>query len=447
MNSMILVAVSAVLAAAPAGAATLSELAEKAAGRSAGVESMSARARQAEAGAQEARLRRLPSLTGRVMATRGDDPVYAFGSLLQQKAFTMQDFAVDRLNRPGYRTNVKSSLEAGVPLFTAFELETHDRLGRLAADQARRGESGEAQRARLETAQSYLAALSKKEALAALGERIRLAEDDVASARRLKERGLVLGADFLAAEAVLEGLRAWRARLEGELEAERARLSVLTGDAAAEPQGKLGIPAYEVETERLAAQAVERRADAAAARLETQAAEAQSKQARWSLAPRVEAFAALETNTKDFGAMPSSRLFGARASLPFGDAGYGARRRRARSAVEAGRAEERRVAESAQVQVRQAAAGYRSASASLAPLAAMKERAAASAEAFRPLYREGRQSVLEALRAHEAAARASVMYLEAAAAAHAAYAGVRMAAGTLEPDAVGEISRSLEETR
>lgn len=444
MNITGIVSILAVLAASPAAAATLSELADKAAARSAGVEAMSARARQAEAGAQEARLMRLPSVTGRVMATRGDDPVYAFGSLLQQRAFTMNDFAVDRLNRPGYRTNVKSSLEAGVPLFTAFELETHDRLGRLAAEQARKGESGEAQRARHETAQAFLSALSKKEALAVLEERIRLAGEDVASARRLKERGLVLGADFMAAEAVLEGLRAWRARLEGELESERARLAVLTGDPAADPQGTLREPSYSVDVERLAEMAAERRPDAAAARLETEAAEAEAKRARWSLAPRVEAFAALETNTKDFGAMPSSRLFGARASLPFGDAGYGARRRRAKSAVEAGRAEERRTAEAAQVQVRQAAAGYKAASASLAPLAAMKERAAASAEAFRPLYREGRQSVLEALRAHEAAARASVMYLEAAAAAHAAYAGVRIAAGTLEADAVREISLGLE---
>ena len=48
-------------------------------------------------------------------------------------------------------------------------------------------------------------------------------------ARRLRAKGLVLGSDFYAAEAILDGLKAWRAGLSVSVASDRESLAVMTG--------------------------------------------------------------------------------------------------------------------------------------------------------------------------------------------------------------------------
>jgi len=54
----------------------------------------------ASAGIREARSSLLPHLSFTETATRGDDPVYVFGSRLRQQRFTTADFALNSLNTP-----------------------------------------------------------------------------------------------------------------------------------------------------------------------------------------------------------------------------------------------------------------------------------------------------------------------------------------------------------
>jgi outer membrane protein TolC len=54
----------------------------------------------ASAGVRAARSFLMPHLSFSETATRGDDPVYVFGSKLRQERFTTADFALNRLNSP-----------------------------------------------------------------------------------------------------------------------------------------------------------------------------------------------------------------------------------------------------------------------------------------------------------------------------------------------------------
>ncbi len=54
----------------------------------------------ASAGVREARSFLLPHLSFSETATRGDDPVYVFGSKLRQQRFTSADLALNQLNSP-----------------------------------------------------------------------------------------------------------------------------------------------------------------------------------------------------------------------------------------------------------------------------------------------------------------------------------------------------------
>jgi len=74
-------------------------------------------------------------------------------------------------------------------------------------------------------------------------------------------------------------------------------------------------------------------------------------------------------------------------------------------------------------------------------------RARDSLEQVRPLYREGRQSVLDVLRAEEAVARLEEACLETIYRQRADWASLLAAQGRFDAAAVDALSRSLEKSR
>ncbi|NNN05207.1 MAG: hypothetical protein HKL90_04840, partial [Elusimicrobia bacterium] len=74
-------------------------------------------------------------------------------------------------------------------------------------------------------------------------------------------------------------------------------------------------------------------------------------------------------------------------------------------------------------------------------------RARQSLEEVRPLYREGRQSILEVLRAEEAVVELYGASLDARRRLRADWASLRAAQGRLDEDAITMLGRSLEDAR
>ena len=94
----------------------------------------------AASGVDQARAGFLPRVDFSEGFMRSDNPVYAFGSLLNQGRFTSADFAVDRLNNPDPINNWRTNLSGNVPLFLGgrtFLGYQQAQLGRDAADQGR----------------------------------------------------------------------------------------------------------------------------------------------------------------------------------------------------------------------------------------------------------------------------------------------------------------------
>jgi outer membrane protein TolC len=406
-----------------------------------------ARRDEALAGRREVRAQRWPALRARASFTRGDDPVYVFGSLLQQQAFTPAHFAVDVLNDPGYYNHAIGSLELGAPLFAGGTLTTQARLAALGAEQADRWGEAQRQKLRFDAAQAALEVLLRRRQLAALDETIASSRREVEDARRLKEKGLVLGSDYFAAEAILSGLQAWRRQLAARREDAEARLAERTSTAPGElePAGELAEAAYDVPSEAdLLARAVRERPDLAAARLRADGAELERRQAGRGAWPRVEAFAAVEAHTEDFSSAPTDRVGGVRASLFLGDPAYGARREKTRLRAQAGRDEAAGAEEQARLEVRQARRAHAAATETLPLTRETMDRARRSLELFRPLHREGRQSIIEVLRAEEALARAENAYWETVHGVHASFLALRLAAGSLDDAALADVERRLE---
>ncbi len=409
-----------------------------------GLKAAQAQMDSANAGLREAKSQRLPMLSARSQWTRGDNPVYVFGSLLEQGRFGADNFAVDSLNHPADLSNIKSGLDLGFPLFTGYELTTASRLGELGVQEAATSREGTLQRLRYQTAGLYLEMLLDQDILKTLDERIAASAQEVADAQKLREKGLVLGSDYYAAEAILSGLRSWKVQAQTDQASASSRLVVMIAANSLSVQGALTDPSYKIlSRDDLIHQAVDRRPDLQAAATELSMAEVKRRQAGRSLFPRVNAFASLETDTNDFSSNPTNHLFGVSARLPFGDPGYFSRRNRAASGEEAARQTRADLEENIRAEVSQAYETYQGALAARTTAKETVERAARSLELFRPLYRSGRQSIIEVLRAEEALAKAQAAYSEALFRIHSTYLQLMAASGGLDDQAIGDMSRQL----
>src|ERR1035441_7603049 len=74
----------------------------------------------ASAGVSEAQSFLMPHLTFSELATRGDDPVYVFGSKLRQQRFTTNDFFLNQLNTPRPYGNFTTRFGGTWNLFDSF---------------------------------------------------------------------------------------------------------------------------------------------------------------------------------------------------------------------------------------------------------------------------------------------------------------------------------------
>src|SRR5579863_1354337 len=95
-----------------------------------------ANAKEATAGVTLARSQLLPQLSFTEDMSRGNDPVYVFGTKLRQQRFTATDFALSSLNRPSPVGNFASRLSGSWQAFDSFRIEKTIRSAEMMRDSA-----------------------------------------------------------------------------------------------------------------------------------------------------------------------------------------------------------------------------------------------------------------------------------------------------------------------
>jgi outer membrane protein TolC len=426
---------------------TVAEVSRRAVARNFGLRAADAQVDLARRAQSEATAINFPRLDAGSALTRGDGPVYAFASLLDQRNFGVENFDIGTLNHPGYVTNIKSYLRAGIPIFAGYEIQSGGKLAALAVSQAERLASGARQDLRLAVFEAAIQTLQARALVDQLDNRIRSSRDEIENAKKLRAKGLVLGSDYFAAQAVHSGLKAWRLQTEKMAETGQDSLGVLL---ALDPVGfeligslRPGGPPLPSLSE-LTALARENRADVRFSALSAEQADVAAFREKSTFLPRVDAMAQAETNTEDFSSNPSNRLVMVQAQWALGDPTYVARRKKAVGASRASRQQQAAIEERAQIEILQSLRRYESARDSLPFLTETVENAAQSLSLVRPLYREGRQSILDVLRAEEGLARADALRLEAVAQIHLQRARTLAAAGILDEGAIGALSAAVE---
>lgn len=243
----------------------------------------------AAAGIEQARAGFLPRVDLSEGVTRSDNPVYAFGSLLNQGRFTQADFDVNRLNHPDPLTNWRTNLGGSVPLFMGGRTVLGFQQAQLTLAGSRAARERVEQEVMFHVIRAHAALLLSREAHETVDVSVRTAEANLAAAETRYEAGVVVASDALAARVRLARLREEAITAANQVRLARAALNEAMGvplDEGRRVTGRLELPAvHHQRLEGLDALARDRRPDYRQAALEVQRLEKEALRAKAAFLP------------------------------------------------------------------------------------------------------------------------------------------------------------------
>ena len=372
--------------------------------------------------------------------TRGNNPVYVFGTLLTQRRFTADNFALPSLNAPHPLDNFDTRFSGHMTLFDSGRTWLRTRAANsektaadFALEQAR-------QDLILRVVQAYFGAVVAREGLAAARDARKTAAANRERIASLEHAGQVVSSDLLSAQ-VFEAQA-----LDRELRAENAlavaRLNLgrelgADGEALGAPSAELAEPADlegaigEWENEALAARPLLR-----AVEMQVDAARKGEKLAKVDFGPTIGLFGEFERDALTMGG-PSGTNWTAGVRLDWNIFAGGANRYRVAEAAAMKRKAEDQlewVRSGVRLELRRAYLESEAARARTAAARQSTEQARESLRIIENRYQAGLTTITELLRAQEAALEARAGYVTAVGDWYAARASLERAAGRLTPE-------------
>ena len=395
-----------------------------------------------EADAARARLKQVqsawfPRFDFRQDFTRGNNPVYVFGTKLTQRQFSTADFALNNLNTPTPLDNFQTRFDGQWRLFDSGETLHHQRSAKRLVTAADFQTEQARQDLILEVVRDYYGVLVLEESAKAAEEAVKTAE---ASARRLETMhtaGLIVDSDLLSARVFLAQMKDRQIRAQNDLAVAEMQLALQMGlavDAQAEPEGSLAEPvALPKSVQEWTQTALENRPALRAAQVQEEAMGDERKAAKAVFGPKVGMFGGVERDAMALGG-PSGTNWIAGARLDINLFAGGAQKARMEE-VTANAAKAKHTVEwfrsGVQMEVRKS---YLDANAAAQRAATARDASAQAKESLRIVqnrYETGLTTVTELLRAQTAQLDAQTGYLGALQDWQVARAQLERAAGML----------------
>ena len=398
-----------------------------------------------EGGATRARLRQVqaawfPRFDFRQDFTRGNNPVYVFGTKLTQRRFSAADFALNSLNTPAPLDNFQTRVDGQWQLFDSNQTLLHQRSAKRLVTAC----DFETEQARqdliLEIVRSYYGVLVLKESAKSADEAVKTAESSAQRMETMHTAGLLVDSDLLSAKVFVAQMKDRQIRARNDLalgEMQLAREMGASLDAPAEPAATLSEPGTPSRPlDEWIRVAMEQRPGLRAAQLQETAMKDEGKAAKAEFGPKVELFGSAERDAMTFGG-PSGTNWTAGARIEFNVFAGGAQKARAAEAAANANKAKHNVEwlrSGVQLEVRKAlldgsAAAQRTASARDAA-----EQAKESLRIVQNRYEAGLTTVTELLRSQTAQLEARTEYLAALQDWQVAQAQLERAAGVLTPE-------------
>lgn len=390
----------------------------------------------ANAELSEAQAGRLPSLTATGNFTRSNNPVFVFGSLLEQGQFGAANFAIDSLNHPDAINNLRSSLTLRFPVFDQRATKTRIATAQIRQQQADLQTNLVEQRLRFEVIKTYYGILLAQEKLKVAEEAVGTAEADVKRARDLVESGVAVLSDLLAARVQLSQFRQEEIQLRGEVATAVAALNAALGlpiETPQQPSGQLVDRRFTVDAvEVLSSHALENRPDYQRAVLSSRETAKRLSGARGERLPRVDAFISAGVSTEHLTGGSGDYAAGASVSFNVFDAGRKSRIEQAKAAQSIALAEQEQLANQIRFEIVRAYQQYVTARERLEAVAEVSAQASETLRIVQDRYHAGITTVTELLRAETALVRARSDVLAARYDQYLSYANVLLATGQLK---------------
>lgn len=373
--------------------------------------------------------------------TRGNNPVYVFGTLLAQRRFTAQDFDLARLNTPTPLSNFQTQLGGEMLLFDSGKRHH----GIQGAKKAKSAAEFEREQARqdliLRVVRAYYGAIVAREEQAASSQALRAAEASQQTAEHLQKAGLIVESDWLSAKVFTARMKDREIRANNAVELARLELARELGvapatipDITAELKEPTAIS--EKAAEEWEKSALEERPALQAAKLAGEAAANAKKSAKAEFGPKLGVFAGYERDAVSFaGSGGTNWTAGARLEFNiFSGGAQKARLAEAQANENQAKHDFEWLKSGVLLEVRQA---YLNVLAAEQRAAAARDSADQAQESLRILqnrYQAGLTTITELLRAQSAQLDARTAYLSAVHDWRVAEAELDRAAGTLTPD-------------
>ena len=390
----------------------------------------------ADAQLAEAAAGRWPLLQFTETFTRGSNPVFVFGSLLEQGRFSQQNFAINSLNNPDALSNFRTALHLRVPLFDQLDAHTRIAQARIGLDQADHQRELVAQQVRLEVIRSYYGLLVARSREDVAAEAVKMAESDRQRTRDLVETGLVVRSDLLSAEVQLSEFRQQQIQAQGDRITAQAFLNTVLGQGVntdLEISGQLLERSFPVgDPESLTGQALQQRPDYLRASAVLQAAEKNITGSQGRYLPRIDLFSTYGLSGQDLASGSSDYILGAGLTYNLLDRGRGARLDQARAVYSQAKSERQHLANRVRLETLQAYQQFLTARERVALADQTVTQAQEALRIVQDRYREGLTIITEVLRAQTTFVRARLNLLAARYDYYVGYAQLLAVSGNLK---------------
>jgi len=372
--------------------------------------------------------------------TRGNNPVYVFGTLLTQRQFTAANFDLGFLNVPSPVNNFRTQFSASAPLYDFGRTSKRVKDARIQAQGTREDASRTEQSVVFNVIDAYLNELLAREQVRVTQAAVTMTQADLDRARAREQQGLSVASDVLSAQAQLAQAQEDLIRAQNSVAIAQASLNVAMGlpeDAPTRTEGRLAPVMIAVgDLPSLQQQALKQRPDYHEARLQAEKAGNSVAMARSEFLPRIDMMGSWEEDNQTFATRGGNNWV-AGATLTFNIFNGGARRAQvAESRAYQRRAEAMRTQmESAvRLQVRKA---YLNLNAARQRVEVSSDSAAQAEESLRILrnrYDAGLATIMDVLRAETMRTSARNNHLNALYDYRLAFAALELATGDLGPD-------------
>lgn len=391
----------------------------------------------ADAQARAVRTDLLPQFQLQEDISRGNDPVYAFGTRLRQQRFMQNDFALDALNKPAPIGNFATQLTGQWTVFDWLGTERRIRSAKLAAGSMAAMNDAANQTIVLSVIDAYQSALYAERRIELAQHQETTAESFLKDAKARVKAGLAVDADLLSAQVNLAERKQELISSEGEVDDAWAVLQAAMGTTMPQRPWLKPIAARTYPALILAdavASALKARPDLKALRRRTEAQNVTVNAAKSAFGPRISVYGTWEMDRETFaGSGGNNWVAGVQLSLdilPLAKRARLAEQEAVRSRAEA--AEQLREGQ-IRMAVNQAWTAHRTAEQVVETARASTRQSAEGLRILENRYQAGLSTMTDLLRAQDAERSSQDNYWHAVYRNAATYADLLYATGTLTP--------------